>query len=85
MSLVQEVPKASPLPPNKSSIQDIAIALDCSPELDGEALLLKTLQTLVTVPRGIKLEMNWKLPPFQLTFTVTEAAGWWEGKDHQQS
>lgn len=36
----------------------IAIAIGCSPEVDGKTLLLKTSHTHLAVPSGIKLELT---------------------------
>lgn len=61
-------------------MQDIAIALGCTPELDGKSLLLKTPHTLATEHGEIKSAPIRKPPPCWLVFTGLEhamqAAGW---------
>lgn len=55
---------------NPEITQAIAIVPGCPPELDDDNLLLKIAHNLVTRPGGLKLELNWKLPPCWLAYTV---------------
>lgn len=50
----------------------LVVIFGCSPEMNDQTLLLKTLQTLVKERREIKLELTRKIPPSWLAFIIPE-------------